>query len=45
MFFQIIFRGFSKGKDDIAIGIDDVKILTRNCEVYPDFSLPGYFRQ
>lgn len=38
---QIIFRGFTNGVDEFAIGIDNVKISTNDCEVYPVFSSPG----
>ena len=36
-----MFRGFTNSVDEFAIGIDDVKIFTSNCEVYPVFSSPG----
>lgn len=39
---KIVFRGFTNSVDEFAIGIDDVKIFTSNCEVYPVFSSPGY---
>ncbi|XP_020625976.1 MAM and LDL-receptor class A domain-containing protein 1-like [Orbicella faveolata] len=38
---KIVFRGFTNSVDEFAIGIDDVKIFTSNCEVYPVFSSPG----
>ncbi|XP_078375556.1 uncharacterized protein LOC144658924 [Oculina patagonica] len=39
---KIVFRGFTNSIDEFAIGIDEVKISTSNCEVYPVFSSPGF---
>lgn len=36
-----MFRGLTNSIDEFAIGIDEVKISTSNCEVYPVFSSPG----
>lgn len=40
LFLKIAFEGFSKAKD-IGVAVDDVKITTESCELFPFHATPG----
>ena len=39
-FLKIAFEGFSKAKD-IGVAVDDVRITTESCELFPFHATPG----